>query len=327
MRLIPALTALALSAACSFTSAARAADNPWPQKPVTVIVASAAGGSADVLTRVVLTHLAKEAHANFVVDNRPGAAGNIGMAQVKRAEPDGYTLGYGNINTLAINPALFSKLSYDVRQDFVPVGRMFSIYNLLVVRADSPVKNVAELLALARKSPGKLSYAAAGTGSSGHMGGELLKKMAGIDVLFIPYNGDPASLADLAGGRLDYTITNASVAWPLVKSGKLRALAITSRERVALYPDVPTLNESGLKGYENVSWGGLVFPKGTPQPIVDKLSTALEKVLKTDSLRQDLANANAVAATGTRADFIQFIASEQKKWAELVETAKIPKQN
>ncbi|CAG2134473.1 hypothetical protein LMG31506_01390 [Cupriavidus yeoncheonensis] len=327
MRLIPALTALALSAACSFTSAARAADNPWPQKPVTVIVASAAGGSADVLTRVVLTHLARETHANFVVDNRPGAAGNIGMAQVKRAAPDGYTLGYGNINTLAINPALFSKLPYDARQDFVPVGRMFSIYNLLVVRADSPVKNVTELIALARKSPGKLSYAAAGTGSSGHMGGELLKKMAGIDVLFIPYNGDPASLTDLAGGRLDYTITNASVAWPLVKSGKLRALAITSRERVTLYPNVPTLNESGLKGYENVSWGGLVFPKGTPQPIVDKLSTALEKVLKTDSLRQDLANANAVAATGTRADFIQFITSEQKKWADLVAAANIPKQN
>ncbi|WP_354683462.1 tripartite tricarboxylate transporter substrate binding protein [Cupriavidus necator] len=327
MRPTTAFTALALIAACSFTAPAGAADNAWPQKPVTVIVASAAGGSADVLTRVVLTHLAKETHANFVVDNRPGAAGNIGMAQVKRAAPDGYTLGYGNINTLAINPALFSKLPYDVRQDFVPVGRMFSIYNLLVVRADSPVKNVGELLALAKKSPGKLSYAAAGTGSSGHMGGELLKKMAGIDVLFIPYNGDPASLTDLAGGRLDYTITNASVAWPLVKSGKLRALAITSRERIALYPDVPTLNESGLKGYENVSWGGLVFPKGTPQPIVDKVGTALEKVLKSDSLRQDLSNANAVAATGNRDDFIRFIASEQKKWADLVETAQIPKQN
>ncbi|WP_316149568.1 tripartite tricarboxylate transporter substrate binding protein [Cupriavidus sp. BIC8F] len=326
MRLTTAFKALALSAACCFSAFAQAAD-PWPHKPVTVIVASAAGGSADVLTRIVLTHLAKETNASFVVDNRPGAAGNIGMAQVKRAAPDGYTLGYGNINTLAINPALFTRLPYDVRQDFVPVGQMFSIYNLLVVRADSPVKNVAELLALAKKSPGKLSYAAAGTGSSGHMGGELLKKMAGVDVLFIPYNGDPASLTDLAGGRLDYTITNASVAWPLIKSGKLRALAITSRERVALYPNVPTLNESGLKGYENVSWGGLVVPKGTPQPIVDKLGTALEKVLKSDQLRQDLSNANAVAATATREEFVRFIASEQKKWAALVESAKIPKQN
>lgn len=327
MRLATVFNALALSTACSFSSPAQAADKPWPQKPVTVIVASAAGGSADVLTRIVLAHLSKETNATFVVDNRPGAAGNIGMSLLKRAAPDGYTLGYGNINTLAINPALFTRLPYDARQDFVPVGRMFSIYNLLVVRADSPVKNVAELIALARKSPGKLSYAAAGTGSSGHMGGELLKKMAGIDVLFVPYNGDPPSLTDLAGGRLDYTITNASVAWPLVQSGKLRALAITSRERVALYPDLPTLNEAGLKGYENVSWGGLVFPKGTPQPIVEKLGAALEKVLKSDGLRQDLANANAVPGTGNREDFVRFIASEQKKWADLIETAKIPKQN
>jgi len=327
VRLTTALSALALGFACSFAASVQAADNPWPQKPVTVIVASAAGGSADVLTRIVLTHLAQETHANFVVDNRPGAAGNIGMAQVKRAAPDGYTLGYGNINTLAINPALFSKLPYDAQKDFVPVGRMFSIYNMVVVRTDSPIKSVADLIARAKASPGKLSYAAAGTGSSGHMGGELLKKMAGIDVLFIPYNGDPASLTDLAGGRLDYTITNASVAWPMVKGGKLRALAITSRERVALYPDLPTVDESGLKGYENVSWGGLVFPKGTPQPIVDKLSTSLEKVLQSDSLRQDLFNANAVAGTGTRQDFTRFIASEQKKWADLVETAKIPKQN
>jgi tripartite-type tricarboxylate transporter receptor subunit TctC len=151
--------------------------------------------------------------------------------------------------------------------------------------------------------------------------------MAGIDVLFIPYNGDPPSLTDLAGGRLDYTFTNASVAWPLVKSGKLRALAITSRERSPLYPNLPTLDESGLKGYENVSWGGLVFPKGTPQPIVDRVSAALEKVLKSDALRKDLANANASAGTGTREEFVRFIASEQKKWASLIETAHIPKQN
>src|SRR5207253_6938542 len=138
---------------------------------------------------------------------------------------------------------------------------------------------------------------------SGHMGGELFKKMAGIDALFVPYNGDPPSLTDLAGGRLDYTFTNASVAWPLVKGGKLRALAITSRERVALYPDLPTMDEAGLKGYENVSWGGLVFPKGTPQPIVDRVSTALEKVLKADSLRTDMTKANASAFTQTLQEF------------------------
>ncbi len=322
-----AFAAFAFGAAGSLTSSAQAAEDPWPHKPVTVIVPSAAGGSGDVLSRIVLSHLARETNANFVVDNRPGAAGNIGMAMLKRAAPDGYTIGYGNINTLAVNPGLFRKLPYDVQRDFVPVGRMFSIYNLLVVRGDSPIKNVAELIALAKKEPGKLSYAAAGTGSSGHMGGELFKKMAGIDVLFIPYNGDPPSLTDLAGGRLDYTFTNASVAWPLVKSGKLRALAITSRERIPLYPNLPTLDESGLKGYENVSWGGLVFPKGTPQPIVDRVSAALEKVLKTDALRKELTDANASAGTGTREDFARFVASEQKKWTGVIESAHIPKMN
>ena len=305
---------------------ARAADADWPAKPVTVIVASAAGGSADVLTRLVLNHLAASTGANFVVENRPGAAGNIGMSQIARAKPDGYTLGYGNINTLAVNPALFSKLPYDVH-DFTVVGRMFDVYNLLVVKADSPVKNVADLIQQAKARPGMLSYGAAGIGSSGHMGGELFKHMAGIDTLFVPYNGDPASLSDLAGGRIDYTITNASVAWPLVQSGKLRALAITSRERVPFFPDLPTLGESGLPGYENVSWGGLVFPKGTPEPIVEKLSAALQKVLASDALRDDLGKLSARPGEGGRDEFVRYIAAEQKKWADLVESAHIEKQN
>ncbi len=319
--------AFAFAAISAAALPVQAADGPWPQRPVTVIVASAAGGSADVLSRIVLNHLAQASKATFVINNRPGASGNIGMTQITRAEPDGYTLGYGNINTLAVNPGLFTKLPYDPQNDFIPVGHMFSTYNLLTVRADSPVKNVAELIALAKQKPGKLSYAAAGIGSSGHMGGELFKKMAGVDVLFIPYNGDPASLADLAGGRLDYTFSNISVAWPLVLSGKLRALAVTSQQRLPQYPDLPTLDESGLKGYENISWGGLVFPKGTPQPIVDQLSATLEKVLKTESLSKDLANANAWPGTGNRADFVRFIASERKKWAQVIETANIPKQN
>ncbi|WP_415790922.1 Bug family tripartite tricarboxylate transporter substrate binding protein [Bordetella tumulicola] len=304
-----------------------AADTGWPAKPVTVIVASAAGGSADVLTRLVLNHLAIATGANFVVENRPGAAGGIGMAQIARAKPDGYTLGYGNINTMAVNPALFNKLPYDPVKDFTVVGRMFNVYNLLVVGADSPVKSVADLIALAKSKPGGLSYGAAGIGSSGHMGGELFKHMAGIDTMFVPYNGDPASLADLAGGRIDYSFTNASVAWPLVQGGKLRALAITSAQRVPFFPDLPTLAESGLPGYENVSWGGLVFPKGTPDAIVDKLSGALQKVLASDALRADLGKLSARPGEGDRTDFARYIAAEQKKWADLIDTAHIEKQN
>lgn len=319
---------LTVAALCAAAPAAHAADTKWPSQPVTVIVPSAAGGSADVLSRIILNHMAQDLSANFIVENRPGAAGNIGMGLVKRAPADGYTLGYGNITTLAVNPSLFTTLPYDAQKDFEPVGQMFNVYNLLVVRADSPAKTVADLIDLAKKSPGKLSYGAAGIGSSGQMAGELLKSMAGIDVMFIPYNGDPASLSDLAGGRIDYTLTNASVAYPLVQSGKLRALAITSKERVALYPNLPTLNESGLKGYENVSWGGLVFPKGTPRPIVDKLNAELNKVLQSDSLRTALANVSASpGAVGSPEDFQRFITSEQKKWSDVIETAHIEKQN
>jgi tripartite-type tricarboxylate transporter receptor subunit TctC len=321
------LAALAIGATCSSIVCAADDAAQWPQHPVTVIVASAAGGSADVLTRIVINHLAADLNASFIVEDRPGAAGSIGMGQLKRAAPDGYTVGYGNINTLAVNPALFNTLPYNATKDFVPVGGMFSLSNLVVVRNDFEAKTVADLIALAKKDPGKLTYAAAGIGSSGQMGGELLKKMANIDTRFIPYNGDPASLTDLAGGRIDYSVTNASVAWPLILGGKLRALAITSLQRDPLFPSLPTLNESGLKGYENVSWGGLVFPAGTPQPIVDRLNTELRKVLATDSLRKDLANAGATPAKGSREDFVRFIASEQKKWGDLITSAGIEKQN
>lgn len=324
-RLLSAVLFL-IASACLATTSARAADD-WPGKPVTVIVASAAGGSADVLTRLVLNRLSAATGATFVIENRPGAAGSIGMTQIMRAKPDGYTLGYGNINTLAVNPALFNKLPYDANKDFVAVGRMFDVYNLLVVSADSPARSAADLIELAKSRPGGLSYGAAGIGSSGHMGGELFKHMAGIDTMFVPYNGDPASLSDLAGGRIDYSFTNASVAWPLVQSGKLRALAITSRQRVPFFPDLPTLAESGLAGYENVSWGGLVFPRGTPDAIVQKLSADLQKVLASDALRDDLAKLSARPGEGGREAFVRYIAAEQKKWADLITAAHIEKQN
>ena len=310
----------------STSQASYAVAAEWPDKPITVIVPSAAGGSADVLTRLVLNRLAASMGATFVVENRPGAAGSIGMTQTARAQPDGYTLGYGNINTLAVNPALFNTLPYKV-DDFAVVGRMFDVYNLLVVNADAPIKSVADLVQAAKAKPGALSYGAASIGSSGHMGGELFKYQAGINTLFVPYTGDPASLADLAGGRLDYTFTNASVAWPLVQSGKLRALAITSRERVPFFPDLPTLAESGLPDYENVSWGGLVFPKGTPDAIVNKLSNALQEVLASQALKDDLAKLSARPGAGDREAFSRYIAAEQKKWAELIDSAKIEKQN
>jgi tripartite-type tricarboxylate transporter receptor subunit TctC len=325
LRRLGSAGSLALAASAVFAAQAMAAE--WPERPVTVIIPSAAGGGADVLTRVVINHLAQETKQSFIVENRPGAGGAIGMSQIKRAAPDGYTLGYGNLNTLAVNPSLFVKLAYDAKTDFAPAGPMFTLPNLLVVRADSPYKSVADLIAAAKKSPGKMFWAAANLGSSGHMGGELFKRMAGIDVSFVPYNGDPASLTDLVGGQLDFTVTNAPIAWPLVQAGKLRALAVTSLKREALFPNVPTLDESGLKGYDNGAWGGLIFPAGTPQPIVDRLGVLLEKVMRQESTRADLARAYASPIPGTREDFVHLIAVEQTKWADVIESNHIEKQN
>ncbi|KAK64601.1 Bug family tripartite tricarboxylate transporter substrate binding protein [Bordetella bronchiseptica] len=319
--------ALAAALALSCPAAAQQASETWPDKPITMIIPSAAGGSADIFTRITMTHLGKALNANIVIENKPGAAGSIGMASIKRARPDGSTFGYGNINTLTVNPALFNKLPYDADADFTPVGAMFSVANVLVVPGNSPYQNLGELIAAAKKAPGKLSYAAAGIGSSGHMGGELLKSMAGIDVLFVPYNGDPASLQDLTGGRIDYTVTNISVAMPLVESGKLKALAITSRERDNAHPDIPTFSESGLPGFENISWGGLILPKGVPEPIVQKISAALKTVMQSDALRRDLGAAGGNAGTVFGDDFRRFIDTEQQKWAKVIVDAGIEKQN
>ncbi|WP_233233539.1 tripartite tricarboxylate transporter substrate binding protein [Bordetella sp. LUAb4] len=306
---------------------AQAADSTWPDRPVTVIVPSAAGGGADVLTRVVISHLARATHQTFVVENRPGAGGSIGMGQIKRAAPDGYTLGYGNLNTLAVNPSLFNQIPYDASKDFALIGPMFTLPNLVVVRTDSPYKSIADLVAAAKAKPGKLFWAASNLGSSGHMGGELFKRMADINTSFVPYNGDPASLTDLVGGQLDYTITNAPIAWPLVQAGKLRALAITSITRAPAFPDIPTIDESGFKGYDNGAWGGLIFPAGTPKPIVDRASALLEEVMKSDAVKADLAKAFATPTPGTQPDFVKFVAVEQKKWADVITAAHIEKQN
>lgn len=316
---------LAIASLAGFLVLPGQAAEPWPAKPVTVIVNSAAGGSADVLTRIVFNELAKELNASFVIENRPGAGGGIAMAAIKRSQPDGYTLGYANVNTLSVNPSLFKHLPYDANKDFEPVGTMFNLYNVIAVRADHPARTFAELLDYAKKNPGKLSYGASGIGTSGHIGGELLRSMANLDVQFVPYQGDPQCLQDLIGGRIEYSVSNSSVVMPLVASGKLRALAITSRARVPLYPDLPTLDESGIKGYENVSWGGIVFPRGTPQSAVDRLSTSMNKVLRSSAVQEPMSKLGAVTVIGSPADFRKLVHSEQIKYRDLIETAKIQK--
>lgn len=316
---------MAAVAAMSSAAASATAAPAWPGKqPVMFVVPSAAGGSPDVLSRLVTTQLAKETGASVIVENRPGAAGNIGISLIQRAAPDGYTIGYGNINTLAVNRSLFKRLPYDVDKDLMPVVHMFDLYNVLVVPADSPAHSVADLIDMARKNPGKLSYGAPGVGTTGHMGGELFKSMAKIDVMFIPYNGGPAAIQDLLGGRIDYLFANSSEAGPLVKSGKVRALGVSSLKRLALFPDIPTLDESGLKGYETVAWGGIVAPKGTPADVVEKINADVQQALQAKEVREGLATLGAEPAGGTPADFKKLIDSETVKWQHIIESAHIP---
>ncbi len=303
-----------------------AADAAWPTKRVTIILPSAPGSASDVLTRAIASELAKNTGQSFVIDNRPGAAGMIALSALKQSTPDGYTLSYGNINNLAVNPALFKQLTYDANRDFIPIGLMFTVPNLLVVRTDSPYKTVADVVAAARKSPGTLTWAASNLGSSGHMGGELFKKLSGLDTQFIPYNGDPQTLTDLVGGRLDYTFTNATVAYPMVESGKLRALAITTDQRSEKLPSVPTLAESGLDGYENGAWGGLIAPSGTPMDIVLRINDVLNTALGATMVKNSLDNSLATPTPRTQKEFSAYVAQEQEKWAQLIESAGIEKQ-
>jgi len=315
------LAAFAMTTALA--AGAHAAD--WPAKPITFVVPSAAGGSPDVLSRLITTQVAKDTGANIVVENRPGAAGNIGISLIKRAAPDGYTIGYGNINTLAVNRSLFKKLPYDVDRDLTPVAHLIDLYNVLIVPADSPVKSVQDLIERARAQPGRMSYGASGVGTTGHMGGELFKSMAKIDVVFIPYNGGPAALQDLLGGRLDFTFVNSSEAVPLIQSGKVRPLGVSSLKRLSILPDVPTLDETGLKGYETVAWGGVVAPKGTPAETVDKLNAELVRALQTPAVREGLAALGAEPAGGSPADFQRLIDAETAKWRAIIDGAGIEK--
>ena len=313
----------ALALAAITLPCAAAPPQPWTDKPVTFVVPSAAGGSPAVLSRLVVNQASRDSGVTMVIDNRPGAAGNLGIAAIRRGAPDGTTIGFGNINTLAVNRSLFRKLPYDVDRDLVPVIHLLSLYNVLIVPVNSPVHSVQDLIARAHAQPGKQSYGASGVGTTGHMGGELFKSMAKADVAFIPYNGGPAALQDLMGGRLDFMFSNTSEAMPLIRGSKVRPLAVSSLQRLALLPEVPTLDESGLKGYETVAWGGVVAPRGTPAPVIDKINAALQAALQAPDVRKGLAALGAEPAGGSPAQFRKLIDAETAKWRALINSAHI----
>nr|WP_233238194.1 tripartite tricarboxylate transporter substrate binding protein [Bordetella sp. LUAb4] len=296
----------------------------YPSHPVTMVVGYAAGGATDIVARLLAKSLTQELGQTFVVENRTGANSNIGAETVTRAAPDGYTLYVGSIaNT--INMTLYSKLNYDVNKDFAPVGMMASVPNILVVNPKVPINTVKEYIAYAKAHPGKLTCASSGSGSSIHLSCELFKMETGTDILHVPYRGSGPAVADLLGGQVDSMFDNMPSSLPHVRAGKLRALGVTSQQRVAFAPDVPTLAESGLPGFSVESWFGLMAPAATPPAVIERLNMALNKALKDPELRAVYEKSGFVLppADNSPRAFGSFVAAETAKWAKVVKTANL----
>lgn len=296
--------------------------NAYPDKPIRIILGFPGGGGADVVLRAVTPGLAEQLGQPIIVDNRPGAGGNLAMEAVARAAPDGYTLLLGAPG-LATNPSLYSNLSFDPLKDFSAVGMIGSVSNVLLVRPSLPVNSVAELIAYAKAHPGVLNYASSGTGTSLHLAGELFKRDAGIDMVHVPYRGAPPALTDLLGGRVDMMFNVVPLSLAQVKAGKLKALAVTGPVRTPSLPDVPTMMEAGVKGYTAVTWNGLLAPAATPPAILNQLNAALQKVLASPEVKQRFAEMGQDIVMGTPQDFTKLIQDETVKWKAVIEAGNI----
>jgi tripartite-type tricarboxylate transporter receptor subunit TctC len=290
----------------------------YPNKPLRVIVPFAPGGSTDIFARLVAEKLAIALSEPVVVENRAGASGNIGADAVAKSAPDGYTLLMATTGVMAINNALFKNLAYDAAKDLEPVIFIASITNVLAVPNDLPAKNVAELVALAKKEPGKLTFASSGAGSSTHLSAELFKSMAGVDVVHIPFKGSGQALIDVVAGRVSMIFDNMPSALPHIKGGKLRALGVTGSKRSGALPEVPTIAEAGVKGYESLSWSGFAVPTGTPRDIVRRLNRETAVILLAPEMRQKLAEQGAEAIGGPPETFAEHVRREREKWSKLV---------
>ena len=295
----------------------------FPSKPITIIVPFSAGGTTDILARLIGQKLTERWKVAVVVDNKLGAGGNIGTAQVARSAPDGYTLVMGTIGTHAINPSLYASMPYDALKDFAPITRTAMVPNVLVVNPASPFNTVKEMIDYGKANPGKLTFGSSGHGSTLQLSGELFKMMAQVDMVHVPYKGSAPAVADLLGNQITMIFDNMPSSLPHVKAGKLKALAVTSSTRVAQLPDVPTLSEAGVPGYEVMSWFGLWAPAKTPQPIVEKLNQEIVEILKAPDVQQKISEQGAIPSPESPADFDRFIRAETEKWNKVVKAAKL----
>jgi tripartite-type tricarboxylate transporter receptor subunit TctC len=293
----------------------------YPNRPIRLVVPFPAAGTTDILARAVAQKLTEALGQAVVVDNRPGAAGNIGSDLVAKSAPDGYTLLMGTVGTHAINPSLYSNMPYDHVKDFVPVVLVAGVPNVLVVNPELPVNSVADLIKLAKAKPGTINFASSGSGTSIHLSGELFKTMAGVDMMHVPYKGSSPALTDLIGGQVQIMFDNLPSSLAQIKAGKLRAVAVTSLKRAPALPDVPTISESGLPGFEASSWFGVLAPAGTPAPIVARINGEVNKWLQSADARERLLGQGAEAAGGTPEQFASYIRVETEKWAKVVKAS------
>jgi tripartite-type tricarboxylate transporter receptor subunit TctC len=310
---------LILSLAFGAGAASWAQSQPYPTRPITIVVPYGAGGTNDIIARIVAAKLTDSLGQSVVVENKPGASGNIGAALVAQAPADGYTLLTAPVSLLSINRWLYSKLPYDPEKDLAPITMAGSVPNVLLVHPDVPARNLGELIQYAKANPGKLSFASMGTGTTGHLSGEMFKMLADVGLQHVPYKGSAPALNDLLGGHVHMMFDNLPTALPLVQSGKMRAFAVTSAGRNPLLPDVPSLSEAGVKGFEATAWFGFVAPAGTPAPILDRLNAEMVKILTERSMRADLAAKGITVVANTRQEFAKEIAEESRKWRPVVE--------
>jgi tripartite-type tricarboxylate transporter receptor subunit TctC len=299
------------------------AQDKYPSKPVMWICPYAAGGNADNRSRQVARAMASLLGGTILIDNKAGAGGNIGTEMIARARPDGYTLGMGNFAPLAVNKALFKKLNFDPQTDLVPIGLIERGPLILMVRNDSPYKSVKDIVAAAKAAPGKLSYASGGSGGTHHLSGALFEHAAGIDMIHAPYKSGSAGAIDLMGGQVAMMFEQMYAAMPSIKGGKLRALAITSKARSPLAPEIPTMVEQGFPEVEVLNWQGLVGPKGLPADMVRLLNTTLNKALQDPALREQILSQGNEVGGGTPEQFAALIKAETPRWAKVVRDAKI----
>lgn len=306
------------AAIAALAASVHAQAQEFPTRPIMLVIPFAPGGSTTIVGRGVAEKMSALLGEKIIVDNRPGAGGTVGTRAVAKSEPDGYTLLLGYTGTLAIGPSLYRNAGYDPRKDFAPVGPIGNAPNSLVVNPSFPAKTVAELIAHAKANPGKVNFGSAGAGTASHITGVHFARAAGITLVHIPYKGTGPVLADLLGGHIPMAFAPVPASHSNVAAGKLRALAVTSKTRSSLLPDVPTIAESGIPGFDASLYYGLAAPAGTPRPIIDKLNKALREALASDEVRRQLGNDGTDITPGSPEDYAALIDQDEKKWTQLV---------